>query len=112
MANNVIKFPGTHVAQEAENAPAAGPTTSVKKSLASILKKTMDNALTALWFVVVLCWPVLRWVLGLDVALRFALMCWHWDDSSSHAGWTFVLHFAVLVALTAFVSAFKPQSVK
>ncbi|MDP5168575.1 KleE stable inheritance protein [Pseudomonas syringae] len=112
MANNVFKFPGGQIAREDHNPPAAASSATKENTAPSTSRKLVDSVVTALWFVVVFCWPFLRWILGLDVAFRFALMCWHWDNNLSHAGWTFLLHFGVLVALTVFVSAFKPQSFK
>jgi hypothetical protein len=111
MANNVYKFPGTEGAQVAPDVvPESGPQKA--PSGPGVAKKSFSWVVKVLWFVVALIWPVLRWLLALDVVFQGALMLWHWDTPGSHAGWTFSLHFAVLVALTFFVSVFKPSGVK
>lgn len=111
MANNVYKFPGRAGAPEALN---AAPEPAPKKAPRSpdLAKKSFSGGVKVLWFVLALVWPVLRWLLALDVVFQGMLMLWHWDTPGSHAGWTFFLHFAALVALTFFVSVFKPKSVK
>lgn len=111
MANNVYKFPGSEGAQEALNAvPESAPLKAPSGPGAT--KKAFSGAVKVLWVVVALVWPVLRWLLALDVVFQGVLMLWHWDTPGSHAGWTFALHFAALVALTFFVSVFKPKGVK
>ena len=61
------------------------------------------------WVVAVLVWPVLKWVVTLDVLFQFVRMLYHWNTPGIFAGWTFMLHFAVLTALTYFVSMYKPK---
>lgn len=111
MANNVYKFPGGRGVQETRN---VAPETAPKKPSNSpeMAKKTFSGGVKVLWFVVALVWPVLRWVLALDVVFQGVLMLWRWDTPGSYAGFTFSLHFAALVALTFFVSVFKPAGVK
>jgi hypothetical protein len=111
MANNVYKFPGGQGTRRTltsvpEPAPDIVPVQPV------IARKALSGIIKMLWFVVALGWPFLRWVLAFDVVFQGLMMVWHWDTPNHHAGWTFVLHFAVLVALTIFVSVFKPQGVR
>ena len=95
--SNVIRFPNTTTdVTMASGTNARGRT-------------VRDGLVRGLWLVVVLAWPLGRWVIGLDVAYQFVRMLWYWDEAGVHAGWTFVVHFAVLVALTYFVSIFKPK---
>ena len=61
------------------------------------------------WVVAVLVWPVLKWVVTLDVLFQFVRMLYHWNTPGVFAGWTFMLHFTVLTALTYFVSMYKPK---
>ena len=108
MAN---KFPGGEGAREASNAvPESAPHKA--PSGPGTTKKAFSGVVKTLWFVVALIWPFLRWLLALDVVFQGLVMIWHWDTPSSHAGWTFFLHFAALVALTFFVSVFEPKGVK
>ena len=62
-----------------------------------------------IWVVTVLIWPVLRWVLSFEVLFQMVRMFYYWNTPGVHAGWTFLLHFAVLTAITYFVSAYTPK---
>ena len=61
-----------------------------------------------LQIVVALLWPLLKWVLALDATWQFARMLYFWPTPGVHAGWVFLGHFAVLVALTWFVAVRRP----
>lgn len=61
------------------------------------------------WLVTALLWPLLRWPISIEVFLQFVRTLYYWDTPGMRAGWTFILHFAVLVALTYFVSVHKPK---
>lgn len=65
--------------------------------------------LKGVWVVTVLVWPILKWVISLDCALQLVRMIYHWGSPGVYAGWTFLLHFAVLTVLTCFVSLYKPK---
>lgn len=109
MANNVYKFPGSEDSRAAVKAPPKPePVKAPHKPRAT--KKVFSGCVKVLWLMVVLVWPFLRWIMALDVVFRGLLMVWHWDTPGSHAGWTFLLHFAALVAVTSFVSVFKPKA--
>ena len=72
--------------------------------------RAVSNVLDAAWFIVVLSWPFLRWVLSLDCVFQFLRMLALWDTPGTYAGFTFLLHFIVFVALTYFVAFFNPKS--
>ena len=59
--------------------------------------------------VVALLWPLLKWVLAIDVTWQLARMVYHWQTPGVHAGWIFLGHFAVLIALTYFVAVRRSQ---
>jgi hypothetical protein len=69
------------------------------------------DVVKVLWIVAVLVWPMLRWIVALDVVFQFLRMLWHWHTPGIHAGWIFLLHFGVLTALTYFVSLYKPKEI-
>jgi hypothetical protein len=104
---NIIKFPkateatATVVQDTPQQAEKAAPTVKVNGVFARVLK--------TVWVVTVLVWPVLKWVVSIDVFFQFIRMMYHWNTPGVHAGWTFLLHFAVLTALTYFVSLYKPK---
>ncbi|MCG5075842.1 hypothetical protein L5014_21110 [Paraburkholderia sp. RG36] len=63
----------------------------------------------AVWIVTVLLWPFARWIIGIEVGFQFFRMLWYWHTPGVHAGWTFLLHFGVLTALTYFIAFYKPK---
>ncbi|CAE6823575.1 hypothetical protein R69658_05962 [Paraburkholderia aspalathi] len=99
----IIKFPGM-VEPTVEARPAAKTAPTAFKG-----KGFLDGVVKTLWVMTVLVWPLLRWVAALDVVFQFARMLWKWDTPGAYAGWTFLLHFAVLTALTYFVTLYKPK---
>lgn len=106
--SNVYKFPGGKVAQvevvqQAQDAKAEVPASSERGH------KLLSGFVWVLWLVVSSVWPVLRWVIALDVAFQAARMAWYWGTPGMFAGLTFTVHFAVLAVLTYFVAAYKPR---
>lgn len=57
-----------------------------------------------LWVIAVLCWPLLRFVMVCDVLFQLLRALVLWDTPGTHAGWTFILHYAVFCYLTWFVA--------
>lgn len=62
-----------------------------------------------IWLLAVMTWPVLRWIVSLDVTIHFFRMLVIFADKGIYADWTFILHFSCFVALTYFVTVFKPR---
>ncbi|HUD34561.1 MAG TPA: KleE stable inheritance protein, partial [Variovorax sp.] len=50
-----------------------------------------------LQLIVALVWPLLKWVVAIDVTWQFARMLYFWQTPGVHAGWVFLGHFSVLV---------------
>ena len=69
----------------------------------------LSNVVKVVWVATVLVWPVMKWVLSFDVLFQFFRMLYHWNTPDVYATWTFLLHLAVLVVLTYFVSLYKPK---
>ena len=104
--SKIIKFPGVPVEPKAPAPPHKAPS----KPAPRFTTATIVNALVRLiWVVTVLVWPVAKWIISIDVFFQFLRMFYHWDTPGVHAGWTFLAHFAVLTALTYFVSLYKPK---
>jgi hypothetical protein len=61
------------------------------------------------WVVVVLAWPMLQWIVSMDVLFQLIRMMYHWNTPGGHVGWTFLLHFGLLFILTCFVSLYQPK---
>ena len=105
---NIIKFPGKAEAP-AEVAPE--PAAQEKPASAAPRRGLFAPVVKAVWVVVVLVWPLLKWIVSIDVFFQFIRMVYHWNTPGVFAGWTFLAHFAVLVALTYFVSIYKPKGI-
>jgi hypothetical protein len=76
-------------------------------------KPTSDRpaniALRAVWFISVLCWPLIRFVLSWDCTFQVVRMLWFWNTPGSSAGVKLAVHFAFFVAMTCFVSLYEPR---
>ena len=101
---NIIKFPRQieAVAEIKQPAVATLPKTTAGSSVGAAVIK-------GIWVLTVLVWPILKWVVSIDCVFQFARMLYHWNTPGIHAGFTFLMHFAVLTALTYFVSIYKPK---
>ena len=97
---NIVKFPGAK--QEAPSERQAAPPQAERSA-------NDPAALKGLWVVTVLLWPFLKWIVALDCVFQLLRTAYYWDTPGVHAGWTFMLHFAALTALTYFVSVYKPR---
>lgn len=104
---NIIKFPRGDAPPVAPAPvpvkPANGFNAKGKVLLAGLVR--------FVWVATVLVWPVLKWVVSIEVFFQFVRMIYHWDTPGVYAGWTFLVHFAVLTALTYFVSLYKPKGI-
>lgn len=101
--SNVVKFP-----KPARPAPVVPPA-AAPAARAVDAKKKSRNPIAILQIVVALLWPILKWVVALDVTWQFARMLYHWNTPGVFAGWTFLVHFAVFVGLIYFVSIYRPK---
>lgn len=99
---NVIKFPGRSRPPPMAAVPVAPRHDDAMKNAASRVFRGTQLA-------VALLWPLLRWVVAIDVAWQFFRMLYLWNTPGAIAGWTFLLHFAVFVALILFVSSSEPR---
>jgi hypothetical protein len=98
---NIVKFPRQEAVEEAPKVEDP-----VRKLDGAGIGATVFKGV---WVVTVLVWPILKWVIALDCVYQLVRMLYHWNTPGVYAGWTFVFHFAVLTALTYFVSVYKPK---
>ncbi len=98
---NIIQFPRTNKAsipiEQEVAAPVSKPETP---DMGAALVK-------GIWVFTVLVWPLLKWIISIDCFFQLVRMMYYWNTPRMHAGWTFIVHFAVLTALTYFVSVYK-----
>lgn len=97
---NIVKFPGAK--QVPPEPPAEAPKQAATPSNDPPLLK-------GIWVVTVLLWPFLKWIVALDCVYQMVRMMYHWNTPGVFAGFTFLMHFGVFVALTYFVSIYKPK---
>jgi hypothetical protein len=63
----------------------------------------------AVWVVMVLLWPILKWIISIDCVFQLIRMLYYWNTPGLHVGVTFLFHFAVLTMFTYFVSVYRPK---
>ncbi len=98
--SNIIKFP---------KAPIREP---VKPATLKPEERGMvAGLLKFVWMMTLLIWPLLKWALSIDVLFQFVRMVYHWNTPGAFAGWIFILHFALLTALTYYVLIYKPKGI-
>ena len=106
---SIIKFPRSLDSP----VPRASRPWISPKYLEGIRGKAIFSGLVeGIWVAIVLVWPVLKWVLSIDVFFQLFRMIYQWGRPDVHAVWTFFLHFAALTALTYFVSLYQPKGKK
>lgn len=105
----IYEFPGSKKPHPTGDSGASVPSLP---SSAAFSRRALAGLSRGLWTVIVLAWPVLRWVLSVDVFLRLLVMLYHWDTPGTYAGWTFLLHATVLVAMTYYVSIYRPHGLE
>lgn len=102
---NSLKF-----AKRARSCDQDTPKTRISLAVPRVKTPGAESAvLKAVWVIIALVWPMLKWVIALDCALQLVRMIYHWNSPGVYAGWTFLLHFGVLTAFTCFVSLYKPK---
>ena len=75
----------------------------------SSVKAILRGVSRFVWLLTVLMWPIMKWVVTAEVTFQLFRMLYYWDTPEANAGWTFLLHFAVLTALTCYVSIYEPK---
>ncbi|WP_419589657.1 KleE stable inheritance protein [Thiolapillus sp.] len=100
--DNVIKFP-CHEPEPVEVTATMPP---------GRVARVWNGIAQFVWIVLMLLWPVMRVVAVTDVTFQFFRMIYHWNTPDVYAGWTFLLHFAVLTVLTYVMANWKPKGMK
>ena len=102
----IIQFPKSSVPLNLETKPVK------VDSVASNERKSrslFSGLIKVIWVPIVIIWPILKWVISLDVLFQLVRMFVLWDTPGIYPGWTFGIHFGVLTALTWFVSIYNPM---
>ena len=59
------------------------------------------------WMLTVMVWPVLRWMVALDVTAQLFRMLMLFADRGIYVDWTFIAHFSGFTALLCFVKFYR-----
>lgn len=89
--------------------PMAQPIAKPKVRATGIPKSVVTWLIDAVWTLMLILWPFLRWIIGIDVFIQAVRMAIYWDEPGTYAGWTFAFHFLAFAALTYFVVNYKTK---
>ena len=64
-------------------------------------------AVRIVWMLTVMVWPVLRWLVVLDVTAQLFRMLMLFADKGIYVDWTFIAHFIGFTALLCFVKFYR-----
>ncbi len=106
--SNIVKFPRARKPPSSKEEKIAAPPTTAP-ALKSTGRGLINGLVKFVWVTTVLVWPILRWVLSIITFFQFVRMIYHWDTPNVYAGWSFLVCFTVLTAITYFVSVYKPK---
>lgn len=87
--------------------PKATPSPGVANM--GFLRALVSHSFNAVWILTLLLWPILRWIIAIDVAFQAARMAITWNDPGNGAGMTFLVHFAFFAVLTYFITNYKSK---
>ncbi|MEN6487879.1 MAG: KleE stable inheritance protein [Smithella sp.] len=115
MATNVLRFPSDQAFVRAEETVSTRPAQQRQKGWWGATKWFLDRVVlftcvAPVALIVALVWPLLRcaifivkWVAiiacGADILYQFFRMLHHWHTPGMHPGWTFLLHYGVIMAV-------------
>lgn len=113
--SNIIEFP-----VKAKPSPQAAPQRREMQSVAPQKRPKPDasrltlgeHVMCVIWLLVILTWPLVSWLGSLYIFFQFIRMLYYWNTPGSHAGWSFLAHFAVLVVLICFITLYKPKGIE
>jgi hypothetical protein len=103
----IIKFP--NAGGLVDPAPPVAAIAAKPKARTPVWKRVVNGLIRCAWTVLVLFWPIIKWVVSLDVVYQVGRTMYYWDTPGVGAGWTLLLHFAVLTALTYLVAFYEPK---
>lgn len=104
---SIIRFP--KLPREVAPVVPARPMLAAKAAPTVKCNRFFSGLGKVVWIAVVLLSPVLEKILSIDVFFQFIRVLYYWNTPSVHAGWTFLLHFGVLTALTCYVAFCQPK---
>lgn len=104
----VLKFPAKVDGGKKEVAAPARSTVKDDR-INPVLAVLVTKVVHLLWIITLLVWPVLRWIIAIDVAFYGFMTALAWDTPDTHYGMKFTIHLLVFVALIYFVTQYKEK---
>lgn len=99
----VIKFPAPKISRDVPESPQPKVVDKGDGSQQS------SALVKGIYVVLMLLWPLLRYVVILDCVFQFFRMLWFWNTPGTVAGFKFMLHFSFLVWCTWMVAFYQPK---
>lgn len=91
------------------NGTNQGPVTQKSPPLkTNWFKPIYRSIIVAIQIILAIFWIPIKWVLSIDCFFQLLRMLYYWNTPGIHAGWTFLMHFALLTALMIFITSSKP----
>lgn len=111
MSSNVIEVDFKKVQQEE---PSSNQESEVIEHVErhegkGALRGVFSWVINALWLMLVLLWPVLKWPVSIVVFIFALRASFLWDDPTLNVGWDFFLAFSVLCFLSFLVSKYSQK---
>lgn len=78
-----------------------------KPSVRSVGARAASMVVHVMWVLTVAVWPILRWVLALDVTAQLFRTLVMVAAKGAYLDWTFIAHFLIAVAFFCFVSCYR-----
>ena len=104
--SNIVKFPRQTNAPVTQLPVPVNPDADMP---INAKKKASTSVIVIVQIAVALLWPVLKWILAIDVTWQFARILYFWNAPGTYAGFAFLLHFSAFSALTYFVAVYRPR---
>lgn len=91
------------------NDPYQGPITQKSQPLkTNWFKPIYRSIIVTIQIILAIFWIPIKWVLSIDCFFQLLRMLYYWNTPGIHAGWMFLMHFALLTALMIFITSSKP----
>lgn len=100
----VIKFPKSLSDKSSDNPPPMAVTpTSMLDRRPSLPRRVRHGLRVGLWILVVLTWPLWRWLAIADLFIQFIRTMYYWNSPGMHPGLVLLMHILAMAALAAFL---------
>ena len=100
----VIKFPKSLSDKSSDNPPPGDVTsTRMPHRHPSLPRRARHGLRVGLWVLLVLTWPLWRWLAMTDLFIQFIRTMYYWNTPGMHPGLVLLIHILAMAALAAFL---------